>query len=309
MRTHLPHDESTVMRSSPLRGPGSTPQEPAAEQVAAIVTTFAPDDSLAGNLARVSRQVGLVVLVDDTGAEHEQRDYPIENLVVLRNPVNVGIARSLNLGIEHAAGLGFGWVLTLDDDTVVCDDYVSQAASFVSDSGSDRIGIVALSRSPSSDARLESKPGHTIRRNIITSGSFFSVQTFRALGGFSEDLFIDMVDFDFCCRARKAGLKLVMLNSVGMEHKVGNSEPRQVLSFRTTIYHHAPFRLYYQARNAIVFARRHFSFDPLLCIYILLDVVRIPAKALLFEKDKALRLKHTWSGVRDGVLGRLGRFT
>lgn len=278
-------------------------------RVAAVVTTFAPDATLAANLLLVSRQVALVVLVDDTGPGHGSEAYPIENLVVIRNPANVGIAKSLNIGIEHAARQGFDWVLTLDDDTRVSDDYVSKLSGFLASTALGDVGIVALSRPRSSVPHEAPEAAYTTRRNIITSGSLFSVKTFQALGGFSEELFIDLVDFDFCIRARKAGHTLVVLNSVGMEHQVGHSESRQVLFFRTTVYHHAPFRLYYQARNAIVFTRRHFLYDPLLCLYILLDVLRIPAKALVFEKDKAARLKHTWAGIRDALLGRLGRIT
>lgn len=272
-----------------------------------MVTTFAPDDSLEAHLRLVSPQVALVVLVDDTGPDGSDRHYPIDNLVVIRNATNVGIARALNLGIACAAERGCEWIITLDDDTRVRPDYLDVAFSFVNSGQVPRLGIVALSRPAAGVGPMPSPGGYRIRRNIITSGSLSPLELFQTLNGFSEDLFIDLVDFDFCCRARKLGRALVVLDAVGMEHQVGNAETRRWLGRRTTVYHHAPFRLYYQARNALVFARRHFAFDPLLCLVLLADVVRLPAKAICFERDKFTRLRYIGAGIRDALRGRLGR--
>lgn len=279
-------------------------------KTAAVVTTFRPDASLAANLELISPQVAVVVLVDDTGAGNiSDQTYPIDNLIVIRNAVNVGIAKSLNVGIARAAEEGCEWIITLDDDTRVRPDYVKVALEFFTSAKEPNLGIVALSRPAEGDPPPPSPASHRVRRNIITSGSVSPLELFRTLNGFSEDLFIDLVDFDFCCRARKAGRTLVVLDEVGMEHRVGDSETCRWLGWQTTVYHHAPFRLYYQARNAIVFARRHFAFDPLLCLVLLADVVRLPVKAILFERDRANRLRHIVAGVRDALRGRLGRLT
>lgn len=278
-------------------------------KTAAVVTTFAPDGSLAANLRLVSPQVALVVLVDDTGTDHEDESasYPIENLVVIRNPANVGIARALNLGIACAAARGYEWIVTLDDDTRVVPDYLDKVYAFVVSGKIANLGIVALSRSTDDSPTRASPDGYRIRRNIITSGSVAPLELFQKLGGFSEDLFIDLVDFDFCCRVRKLGRALVVLNAVGMKHQVGHSESRRLLGYRTTVYHHSPFRLYYQTRNAITFARRHFAFDPLLCLVFLADLLRLPAKAICFEHQKLVRLRFIGAGIRDALRGRLGK--
>lgn len=278
-------------------------------KTAAVVTTFSPDASLEENLRCISVQVPLVILVDDTGAgPTTAADPSIANLVVIRHAHNLGIGAALNSGVEEAARRGFEWVITLDDDTRVRTDYLDAAFEFVGRDAVPKLGLVALSR-PGHGAPTapDAGDGHAVRRNIITSGSVFPIALFRALGGFSADLFIDLVDFDFCCRARRAGWALVQLAAVGMEHRVGNSETRRCLGVSATVYHHAPFRLYYQARNVIVFARRHFGFDPLLCLYLLVELIRLPAKAVCFERDKRSRLRHIGAGIRDALRGQLGR--
>jgi len=277
-------------------------------KTAAVVTTFAPDESLEANLRCISIQVPLVILVDDTGGGGPMPPEPaIANLVVLRHPCNLGIGAALNSGITEAARRGFEWVVTLDDDTRVRPDYLDLAFAFVRRNAVPKLGLVALSRPGSGTLGAPDTDGYSVRRNIITSGSVFPIAVFHALGGFSADLFIDLVDFDFCCRARQHGWSLVQLAAAGMEHRVGNSEKRRCLGVSVTVYHHAPFRLYYQARNAIVFARRHFGFDPLLCLYLLVELVRLPARASCFERDKRSRLRHIVAGIRDALRGRLGR--
>jgi rhamnosyltransferase len=278
------------------------------DQIAAVVTTFCPDSTLIPNLQSVSEQVALIILVDDTGSPaHETVPYSISNLVCIRNADNLGIAKSLNIGIERAISLGFKWILTLDDDTRLVSDYVSAVFSFIARNSERNLGIVALARGDRFDERGAAAAPFTVKRNIITSGSIFETDVFAKVGGFCEGLFIDLVDFDFCCRIRRDGRELVILNQVGMEHKVGNSRTASWLGVAIVVFHHPPFRLYYQARNAILFAKQHFSFDPLLCSYILLDLVRIPLKAILFEAQKLSRLRYAWAGIRDGVRGRVGK--
>lgn len=279
------------------------------DSVAAVVTTFRPDARLPANLSLVAQQVAHTIVVDDTGADVSAWTPPSSDaLTVIQLPENRGIATALNVGIRRAADMGYTWVLTLDDDTRIRDGYVAAVLEFLRGTALANVGIVTLSRPQQQPAGKGGKDrGYSLRRNAITSGSFFSIDLFDAVGGFSDEWFIDLVDFDFCCKVRKLGRRIVTLDKVGMDHKVGNSERRRILAFETTVYHHAPFRNYYQARNAVAFARRHFAFDPLLCAYLLLDLVRLPAKTVLFETDKLERLRLQARGLVDGLTGRLGK--
>ncbi len=147
------------------------------------------------------------------------------------------------------------------------------------------------------------------KRTLITSGCLLKISTFRDVGGFDESLFIDLVDFDFCTKLRKSGRTIVLLNKVGMDHRVGNSRTVRLLNQKIVIYNHSPFRLYYQMRNVFSFARKHLPFDPLLCLYLLLDVFRLPLKTLFFEKQKPARFYYLARGLLDGLLSRQGKLT
>lgn len=278
--------------------------------IAAVVTTFEQGSSLLVNLQRISGQVGLVIVVDDSGkgspAEHIDIS-KIPNLHYLVNANNIGIAAALNRGVESAAAQGFDWVITLDDDTLVSETYVSDLLEFIQANQLPNVGLVACSRGNAKYGSTQAEADFFTKRNLITSGSVFSVENFRRVGGFDESMFIDLVDFDFCTKLRKIGCSIVLLNKPGMEHKVGNSFEVNLAFMHLVVYNHAPFRLYYQIRNAFTFLRKHFAFDPVLSMYIFLDVFRLPLKALLFEREKLKRLRYLGFGLIDGLMGRRGR--
>lgn len=278
-------------------------------KVAAVVTTFNDRESLRTNLERIAEQVHVVVIVDDSGVSSraEAVDYAgIGNVVVLRNEENLGIAAALNRGVAQAGALGCDWIITLDDDTLISKTYMDDIFRFVRTGGQSTVGLIACSREGGGIPESHDA-GFKIKRTLITSGSVFELKTFQDVGGFDESLFIDLVDFDFCTKLRKSGRSLVLLNKTGMAHRVGNSRTAHWLGMNILIYNHAPFRLYYQMRNVLFFARKHLVFDPVLSLYLFLDFFRLPFKALFFEREKRARFFYLATGLQDGLRGRGGR--
>lgn len=282
--------------------------------IAAVVTTFDPGPAVLRNLRQIATQVKLVIVVDDSGqgvARAVIESAGFDHLVLLVNEQNLGIAAALNRGVAEAAARGCRWVITLDDDTMVSDGYVRDVFRFMGSHPDMGLDMIACRRQQEGGSESACRSGEEIsfkeKRNLITSGCVFDVATHDAVGGFDESLFIDLVDFDFCIRLRKSGRKIIELGRVGMTHTVGASRTVNFLGVVLTVYNHAPFRLYYQARNAILFAGKHWRFDPLLCFVLLLDLVRLPSKAIAFESRKWARVRYVIAGVLDGLRGRGGR--
>jgi rhamnosyltransferase len=282
------------------------------EKVAAVVTTFNAGDSIRPNLERIAGQVDVLIIVDDSGDPFRAKamNYAeIGNAIVLQNEDNLGIAAALNRGVAQAEQLGCDWVITLDDDTLVSMSYMDDVFKFIQTGAQPSAGLIACSRGGGNPSPSRRDNGFTIKRTLITSGCVFELKTFRDVGGFDENLFIDLVDFDFCTKLRKSGRSIVLLDKQGMDHRVGNSGTVRLLGKTVVIYNHSPFRLYYQIRNVFSFARKHLTFDPLLSLYLLLDVFRLPLKALFFEREKRARFFYLATGLQDGLLGRRGRLT
>ncbi|MDM7943740.1 MAG: glycosyltransferase [Hydrogenophaga sp.] len=280
--------------------------------MAAVVTTFHGGDGLRSHLERIADQVEVVIIVDDSGdpLRNDAITFTgMEKTIVLRNEDNLGIAAALNRGIARAGAMGCDWIITLDDDTLVSRTYLDDVFSFVQTGAQPTAGLIACSREGSVPSSQGDPAGYKIKRTLITSGCVFEFRTFQEIGGFDEDLFIDLVDFDFCTKLRQSGRTLVLLNKTGMAHRVGNARKVCLLGVAIVIYNHAPFRLHYQVRNVFLFARKHLAFDPVLSLYLLLDAIRLPLKALLFEPQKRARLFYVCTGLQDGLLGRGGRLT
>src|ERR1700693_2654300 len=99
-----------------------------AGDVCAIVVTYGPDSGFLARLNEILPQVGMVVIVDNGSADAE-RNMLIEAAAepktnVVFNDENLGLARALNIGIQHAAALQYSWVLLLDQDSRVDRDMV-----------------------------------------------------------------------------------------------------------------------------------------------------------------------------------------
>src|ERR1035441_2409287 len=100
---------------------------PDAKEFCAIIPTYRPDPDFPSRLELVARQVGCVIVVDDsecpaTALRLKAVAALHRNLFVLHNEHNCGLAASLNKGVHEANYLGYRWYLTLDDDTIVRQD-------------------------------------------------------------------------------------------------------------------------------------------------------------------------------------------
>ena len=275
--------------------------------ICAVVTTFDLSEGLISRVLNVIEQVDYLIVVDDSGNDNS---YFFKELVgngrfhYFARLSNDGIAQALNDGIVQAAELGYKYVLTLDDDTDISSDYVSRVLEF-KNSTSLSAAVIACSRDGDSGASLSRN--YNLKRAVITSGSLISLEAFFEVGGFSNDLFIDLVDFDYCFRVRERGYSVVQLSYMGMKHKVGMSRIVRLPFFSITIYNHSPFRLYYQTRNTFYFFFRFINSEFFYSFYLVLDLLRIPLKILFFEKDKKLRFKYYFLGIFHGIKKQYGK--
>ena len=170
-------------------------------EVCAIMTTFEPGPSIVDRISDISDQVRHVILVNDSGSEKVKINLnnwlpKSDQVTLIHNSENIGIASSLNAGVKQAKELGYSWFLTLDDDSRIYKDIVSKLIQFHDASISKyKVGIISLSRY---NDQSQSKSSVEIKRGVITSGSLFNINIFELVGGFREELFIDLVDYEFC---------------------------------------------------------------------------------------------------------------
>ena len=68
------------------------------------------------------------------------------------------------------------------------------------------------------------------------------------VGPMRDDFFIDLVDTEWCLRARKKGYEIVAINKVMIDHYLGDYAVN-IIWHKYPI--HSPIRMYYYFRNAI----------------------------------------------------------
>ena len=276
--------------------------------ICAAIITFNPDiGRLEKSLNAVAPQVGGIVVVDNGSANVEAiREVAIgsRGVSLIENDANQGIARALNEAMRACMDFGFEWVLTLDQDSLCSGEYVHTMACILS--AHENVCMLA----PTIVDREIGVVGHRPRgecqdvRTCITSGAITSVYAWEAVGGFDEYMFIDSVDFDFCYRIRKAGLRVCQTNAVTLSHRLGESVQRRFLFAKVRVPNYPPFRCYYRARNEIYYPRKYRRYP-----FVVRGIARNARSALfvvLYEDDKEQKISSIVRGTKDGFRWRFG---
>lgn len=286
-------------------------------RVAAVVAAYRPPSTLVEHVRAVVPQVAGVVVVDD-GSPSQQAAAVLDALAgagahVLRREANAGIAASLNAGIAEARRLfDPELVVTLDQDSTVCPDYVEaglRTYDRARHAGLD-VGLVAAESHGEAEALTDGRErGFALAFDPLQSGTFLPVRTIDRLGPLDEGLVIDGVDSEYTARVRAAGMRAVIAPGCRLDHALGEREPAQILGRRIgslTYSHHSPARVYYITRNQAIIARRYLRTSPGWVLRRSWKEIQGHGMRLVLGRDRPLTLRAMAAGTRDAVLGRSG---
>ena len=276
-------------------------------KLAACVVLYNPDASVVDNIKTYASGVDEVFAVDNS----DEPNAPLldritalgENVTIIPMHGNQGIAAALNRGLQEASRRGYGYILTMDEDSYFTDDtlqrYKDKAEElFASDEKVIQVGI-----HNSGDKDDDLVVNNETPDWLITSGSIMRVEDSLAVGGFLEKLFIDEVDREFCYRAADRGYSFRRVLDLTMQHNLGSPIRGKLFGREFEAMGHSKIRKYYIFRNCTYVMKtyprtrkpyRHFLFATWL-------------KTILVEDDKMNKLKYMRMGRRDAKRGRFGR--
>ncbi len=297
--------------------------KPIADAICGVVVTYHPDASVVENLRAVVAECGLVIVVDNgSPPETCAKLGAIAGVELLALGSNLGLGVALNRGAERAFSLGRDWIVTFDQDSRPQPEMVTKLWQL-----HERLPRAALI-----GPRLE-EPGfgnsqyrpvcrHTLWPGcfmrpvadhdladvtmVITSGSLMELASWRQLGGFDEELFIDYVDIDYCLRLRRSGRSVAVASGAILIHHLGRRQPAQLFGRDFRPMHHAAFRHYYMARNRVRMWRRHALAVPHWAVFDLSFALYNYTRVLLFEDQRWAKVKAIVRGTWHGLLGRTG---
>ena len=292
-------------------------------RILAVTVTYNPDTALLGKaLQSAAPQVQGLAVVDNGSANAEE----IRSLVsavgahLLANQQNLGIAAAQNQGVALARTTGFSHILLLDQDTVLTPGVVADLSANLAILEEQHGRVAAIGPAYfeiNSQQQTRAYRTHGLRLSrislgsatqpvvsdsIIASGSLIPLTVLDRVGGFKEDLFIDLVDVEWCFRARAAGYVSFLSPTAAVDHRLGSGTVK--LGSRQ-IAIHVPIRNYYWVRNALWLARQPYT--PLAWrLYFISRCLAFLGTYPTLADRKVQRLRLMARGIRDSLASRLG---
>jgi rhamnosyltransferase len=247
----------------PLRAP------PPVSRLAAIVTAYRPNAQFFARFAASLRVCERIIVVDNTPGGH-LFDVPVgAPVVILQDGQNKGLGHALNLGLEDARRAGVEAVVLFDQDSSPTETFLRdmlrmlEAARALRDDGPVCIGPRHVDDAFVGDIQTAAASSGALSRLLpvtclATSGMLFRINAVGADERFTEDFFLDFVDFEWCWRLRRRGWAFYRAVDVTMPHRLGLAQRR----FLGLTYHvPAPYRHYFQFRDTLrLTARAHVPF-------------------------------------------------
>lgn len=287
------------------------------DSVAIILTTFNPDlVMLRDNISTYICQVGRVVVCDNSDDQDialaiESFCHDRNKLIYLSMHGNKGIAYAQNRGVEYAISEDFELFIEIDQDSSLPSGYVEKILSSYYLLIDNNIAVGGLS--PIAKSKLQnfiyhehkSGSGMTFVDKTLSSGFLYNKSAYHLVGGKDESLFIDYVDWDWCWRANKLGLKVAVDSSLEIEHMLGDGHSK-LFGFYVGLP--SPIRLYYQYRNAFYIMQKDYVPIKWKVKRIFILIFKVPFY-VFFADRKIERLKYILKGFLGFIRKEKGKIS
>ncbi|MGN6527462.1 MAG: hypothetical protein ACTHL8_13830 [Burkholderiaceae bacterium] len=279
----------------------------------AIITTYKPDAQLRARFEPLLEVCEAIVVVDNTPGGHRGFALP-PRFEVIVNGDNFGIGQALNIGLREARRLGATEVILFDQDSSPSANLARMLSNALRDAVREfgpRVAVAPLHVDDGTGRLTLASGPRPARRHparferashLPTSGILLPLPELDPTDEFSDDLFLDFADWEWCWRLGLHGWIFVRDTNIAMLHRMGISE-RRYLGLR---FHVPPvYRHYFQFRDTLRLVGR--AYVPLSCRLRLLAL--LPPKAMIYP----FILNNGWErfcwmakGVRDAARGVKG---
>lgn len=260
------------------------------------------------------------ILVDnastDGTVEAVKSTFP--DVVTLINPVNLGYAAGVNIGLRYALDQGADFVCILDNDAVIAPDAWTRMMSVMQAHPSAGLltpkilyhsmpGVIWYSGHKRRKVTLAPIGGSMNMRDAELNGDprpmdyapccglLIRRAVMEKIGLLEERFFIYYEDLDFCIRAQESGFDLLNVTDARVWHKVSASAGDGSL-----------LQKYYHARSSVRFYYKHTPrwYLPLIVLYRLGSASRTVGRSLIHGRSQIASAY--LRGLRDGIAEVLG---
>ena len=285
----------------------------------AIVVTHRPDiTALLKLLGQLNKETDFLVIDNaspDIGRLAESIIVYDRCQNLIRLDKNEGLAKALNIGINWTIENNFDYVFLLDQDSSLCDLFISrmigayydankQSKKSIAAVGPRIINTQTMRQTQfklfnrfmlRSDRFFANTKSHFIADFLITSGTLLILKHLEEIGSMKESYFIDNIDLEWCFRAKSKGFDLIGTDDAVLYHSIGERSSSTLVR-AGIMTQHSPARTYYSSRNRTHLYRVPYS--PL--GWKIRDMIRFSIKAswlLISSKER----KQYWNNIRSGI--------
>lgn len=268
------------------------------KDIVAIVVLYNPDNQVYKTIAGYKGLVSRVILVDNSSKNNQGLFKDLSYVKYIPLLDNFGIAYALNKGIKESYEK---YILTMDQDSSISEELFTEYLKFLNQEKDSTIGAITCQYNTDRDPQKPT-PGWEKITLSMQSGTLFKRSTFQKIGYFNENLFLDVVDYEYFLRMNNAGLQLIRINSAVLDHQPATTRMLKMGPIKLKYGVASPVRYYYQARNLFWTARKYNN----ITLYINLLIKWL--KILLLFDDKKKYFQYFSKGIRDAKNKRLGKY-
>lgn len=289
----------------------------------AVIVTYHPDIPAVKRLiGQLVKQVDWITVIDNATPDFSINLHEPTALKtgIITNTINLGLATAYNQGIALAREKGATHIALFDQDSFPADNMIAELTQTLNMHNHTELRVAAAGPMYSDVKGQSSSPfvqlaGIHLQRidckidevvkvdHLISSGCLIDLRAIDLIGEFTDSLFIDYVDTEWCWRARRNQLELLGVGSAKMQHNLGEAH---FMAFGKARVLHSPFRLYYQMRN-----QWWMILQPWVgWRWRIMDVIRsvkIFLAISFFSPNRIRRISFMCKGIADAFRSRMGK--
>ncbi len=276
-------------------------------KLAGVVVLYNPDQKVINNINSYIDELDALYLVDNSSADNSTL-FMNEKVEYIPLRKNTGIAHALNVGAKKAIVHNFRYLLTMDQDSMFEKDALKNMKSIIdADDEKDQVGIYSPFHKT---AISEPVPEELFTSPLVvmTSGNIINLDIYKCVEGFKEWMFIDCVDFEYGLNVRKHGYTIKQINTVFLDHELGDYEIKHVFNKKIFCDNHSALRRYYIVRNSFYLYDMYHDDYPDYCQAVVKQAKQSFFYATVFEKHGFKKLIYMIRGYRDYRRGKKGEY-
>lgn len=274
-------------------------------KIAGVVVLYNPDGEVLKNINSYLPFLDCLYIFDNSSKSNKEA-FNNNKIIYKFYGENKGIGKPLNDACKQAEKNKYKWLLTMDQDTYIPNNVIPEMIKYINNHDTSIDGIITVWHDSNLDVEM---PKYDIDYPLteMTSGNLVNLDIYSKIGGFREDFFIDGVDIEYCLRLKKNNYRVVRLNNVSIEHKLGDVTYHKFLGKTYMCTNHSAIRNYYMQRNYRYINKEYKDLVSHYCDILIHIKLRL-FKIIMFEKDKINKIKAIFKGIKDykkGVTGKL----